>query len=136
MDITVTLYWKEGSLLDPGEDDPDDGQPLEFLPREGKDYVAEARSLRHLLVHMPKNPWCAACQKAKMQRKPCPGRPLGAVPAAFGDQLTADHIIARSERSQGVTGQEDALLVMDRATKWVDCFPLKDKSAENARVSN
>ena len=70
-----------------------------------------------------------------MQRTPCPGRPLGAVPAAFGDQLTADHIIARSERSQGVTGQEDALLVVDRATKWVDCFPLKDKSAENSRVA-
>ena len=24
---------------------------------------------------------------------------------------------------------------MGRATLWVDCFPLKDKSAENARVS-
>ena len=70
-----------------------------------------------------------------MQRRPCPSRTLGAVPAHFGDQLTADHVIARSERSQGVTGQEDALLIMDRATKWIDCFPLRDKSAENARLS-
>jgi hypothetical protein len=73
VDITVTFYWKEGSLVDPGEDDPEEGQPLELLPKEGKDVVAEARSLRHLLVHTPKNPWRAACQKAKLQRKPCPG---------------------------------------------------------------
>ena len=75
IDVTVTFDWKGGSLCDPGERDRDEEQPLEPLPKDGKDLVAEARRLRHLLTHTPKNPWCAACQKAKMQRKPCPGRP-------------------------------------------------------------
>ena len=30
----------------------------------------EAKSLRHLMTHKPRNPFCAACQRAKMQSKP------------------------------------------------------------------
>ena len=55
MDVTVTFYWREGSLSDPGEAQPEGEQHLGILPKEGKDLVAEARSLRHLLTHMPKN---------------------------------------------------------------------------------
>jgi len=30
----------------------------------------EAQSLHHQLTHLPKNPYCQACQRAKLQRKP------------------------------------------------------------------
>ena len=31
---------------------------------------AQAHSLKHLLTHMPNNPYCASCMRAKMQAKP------------------------------------------------------------------
>ena len=31
---------------------------------------AEARSLRHLMTHLPKNTYCAHCQRAKITSKP------------------------------------------------------------------
>ena len=39
-----------------------------------RDLKAEAKSLKHLMTHEPKNPHCAACQQAKMQAKPTPDR--------------------------------------------------------------
>ena len=33
---------------------------------------AEAKSITHLLTHMPMNPYCEACQRAKMQRRRAP----------------------------------------------------------------
>ena len=54
------------------------------------------------------------------------------MPTVFGEEVTADHIIARSARSQSVTGDHDALLIYDRATKWVDCYPVRTQSANDA----
>ena len=53
----------------------------------------EAFSLKHLLTHLPKNPFCKTCQRAKPQRKQHRRRTktLGPVPQNFGDQGTADH---------------------------------------------
>jgi hypothetical protein len=76
----------------------------------GRDLKAEAVSREHLMTHMPKNKWCPACQRAKMQHKACrSGSTLGPVPESFGDQVTADHIVSRSEASQGLTGEKNAL---------------------------
>ena len=52
------------------------------------------------------------------------------MPVEFGDQITADHIIAHSERSMGVTGDKAAVVVGDRATGWFEGFPLEAKSEE------
>ncbi len=82
---------------------------------------AEAVSLRHLLTHHPKNVYCTTCCRAKCQRAPhrrkhhrfWSGKP---VPMKFGDQITADHIVAYSEASMGVTGHQAAVVFGDRAT--------------------
>ena len=49
-----------------GSSDEDDGDsdPL-------RDLRAEAISTRHLLTHRPKNRYCKACVRCKMQRSPC-----------------------------------------------------------------
>ena len=79
----------------------------EVVERPGRDLRAEAVSREHLMTHMPKNKYCPACQRAKMQHKPCrSGSSLGPVPESFGDQVTADHIVSRSEISQGLTGEK------------------------------
>ena len=113
----VAFFWRQGpgqlAVLEAGaEQMNEDDAPLEPLPRDGNDLVSEARSLGHLLTHMPKN---HGVRHARLPK--CSGGrardALGVRPALFGEQITADHIVARSERSQGVTGQEDALLVTD-----------------------
>jgi hypothetical protein len=57
----------------------------------------EAMSEYHLLTQTPKNPYCAACQRAKMQRKPHrrKQKPLAERVEAeeFGDVITGDHIV-------------------------------------------
>ncbi len=50
------------------------------------------------------------------------------MPETFGDQITADHIVAHSERSMGVTGDKAAVVVGDRATGWFEGYPLDAKS--------
>ena len=90
---------------------------------------SEATSLRHLMTHHPKNSYCQTCCIAKCQRAPhrrkhhkyWKGRPR---PTAFGDEITADHIVAYSERSQGITGHQAAVIFGDRATGWFDGFPI------------
>ncbi len=104
---------------------------LEHLVRARK---AEAASLRHLMTHHPKNKYCPTCCIAKCQRAPhrrkhhkyWKGRPR---PTAFGDEITADHIVAYSVRSQGITGHQAAVVFGDRATGWFDGFPIAGKTA-------
>ena len=41
-------------------------------------------------------------------------------PRCFGDQITADHFVANAEKSQGLTGDKDALVIKDSYTKYVE----------------
>ena len=59
------------------EDGPDDAvkdpPPPPKPPKEEwapRDLKAEAKSITHLLTHMPMNPYCEVCQRAKMSRRP------------------------------------------------------------------
>ncbi len=94
----------------------------------------EAESLEHQMTHQPKNKYCPACQRGKMQKahaRQVEGSELGK-PEQFGDQTTADHLITRDELDKGSEGQETAVVVMDRFTGWRDCYPKASKSADDA----
>ena len=95
----------------------------------------EAYSLDHLMDHYPKNPHCHACQVGKIQpqqsRRP---KGLGPPPTQFGEQVTADHILSRSDRSEGITGDLDSLLIYDRATTWIDWVTTPGQ--ENPKISS
>jgi hypothetical protein len=106
----------------------------EVLDTSRRDLKAEAVSTAHLMDHAGKNPWCEACQLAKPQRKPAKkktGEPEHP-PRCFGDQITADHVVANAEKSQGLTGDKDALVIKDRFTKYVEGYPLPTKNADDA----
>jgi hypothetical protein len=106
----------------------------EELDTSRRNLKAEAVSTAHLMDHAGKNPWCEACQVAKPQRKPAKkktGEPEHP-PRCFGDQITADHVVANAEKSQGLTGDKDALVIKDRFTKYVEGYPLPTKSADDA----
>ena len=57
------------------------------------------------------------------------------IPPEFGVIVTADHLIAHSEKPMGMTGEQDALVVKDRGTGWLECFPLASKSADDAYLA-
>ncbi len=70
---------------------------------------------QHLLTHHPKMPDCEACQKAKMQAKPC--RRQTSVNEEwknmdFGKQITADHITTLSEKDESLEGFVVALVIL------------------------
>ena len=89
-----------------------------------RDLKAEAVSVTHLMTHTPKNPYCSACQRSKVQRKPCRRKKWfkGLRPTEFGEQVTADHVIANSERSMGVTGDKSAIVIGDQGTGYIEGF--------------
>ena len=41
--------------------------------------------------------------------------------------MTMDHIIQRGEFSKSFLGHEEAILIFDRATGYIDCFPVLKK---------
>ena len=111
----------------------------DLLKREDvRDLKAEALSISHLMTHNPKNPHCSSCQRAKMQAKPAPRRknkhPEDA-PTVFGEQVTADHLIAQDIGDESILGDKVALVVLDRATRWLACYPLLSKGATDAAVA-
>ena len=99
-----------------------------------RDLKSEALSIAHLMTHKPKNRWCMACQKAKMQHRHrrSKGGMLDADVKKFGDSITADYLIAQNELSRGITGDRDALIIKDRAIGWIACYPVPDKGADEA----
>ena len=121
----------DGPVLAEGDCD-NDGTPLGLDGR--RDLRAEAVSVEHLLTHTPFNPHCPSCLRAKMSRKPA--RRLQHDPATalkkFGDLVNANHIIANSEDAMGLTGERDALAIVDRHTNYIDCYPLMTKTADDA----
>ena len=94
----------------------------------------EAMSMEHIMTHTPYNVHCPSCVRAKMSRKPARrvAHDPAAMPKKFGDLVNADHIIAHSEEAMGLMGERDALVVVDRSSEYVDCFPLMTKTADDA----
>ena len=129
----------------------DAGQPAVQRQEQGPGQLAEAQqrerdltlrqqatSMMHLLTHLPKNPHCETCQRAKMRNKQTPDRSKrpSDLPSqeakAFGEKLTADHTFARSINDCGMGGEEVILVVRDIFTKWIEAYPLKSKDTSKA----
>ena len=98
----------------------------------------EATSIKHLMTHMPKNPFCESCQRAKCQAKASPNRKKKPsdlptpIPTKFGEQVTGDTIIHNSVEDRGVDGSRATIVLFDRGTKWIEAYPVGDKSAYEA----
>ena len=60
---------------------------------------------------------------------------MGPPPEDFGDEVIADHIGAGSSESSGLNGEKTAVVARDRASEWLDVFPLRSKTAEDAEAA-
>ena len=78
----------------------------------------EAASIKHQMIHYPKNPFCRHCGACIAIRRQCrrgPGR-LGNLDELkkFGDCVTLDTIISRGELSEGIKKEQDGVFMLDR----------------------
>jgi len=53
------------------------------------------------------------------------------LPTRFGQLITADHMVM-GPTDAGLRGERTALVVLDRGTGWLSCYPLPDKTSEAA----
>ena len=67
----------------------------------------EARTLRHMMTHTPKNPYCETCKCAKMYKptKRTKGESLTVESNKFGDHIAGDHLVTRDSNEQSIDGE-------------------------------
>ncbi len=117
---------------------PPPAPPVDVDPGDRRDLKAEALSTAHIPRHMPFNKWRPMCVRAKMLRRPARRavHPEEDAPKKFGDLVNADHIIANSDEAMGLTGERNALAVVDRYSDYKDCFPLDTKDADDTLAAH
>ena len=93
----------------------------------------EAKSLVHLLTHVPKNPFCTTCSRAKMTKPPSYKKGGSETVDAdkFGDHITADHLILRDDEEEAIDGSRNALVVKDIATDFRCVYPSARKTTRD-----
>ena len=81
----------------------------------------EARTLRHMMTHTPKNPFCETCKCAKMYKptKRNKGESLTVESNKFGDHITGDHLVTRDANEQSIDGDRVAMVMKDVARTFV-----------------
>ena len=85
------------------------------------------------VTHLPKNPYCPHCQRAKMENVKL-RRKGGAAAhdvANFGDLATADTMVLRGLKDRGFHGEADAIVFYDLATDCLDVLPVQPRSRSN-----
>ncbi len=116
--------------------------PAEEVEEVPKGTAEEALTREHQMTHVPRNPFCETCAKAKLQRKQkrnmvaqlAPGEAAKKAPAKFGEQVTGCHFI----KNTSLSGDEEdpnlpidtvAVVLYDRGTTWLAVYPKATKTA-------
>ena len=113
-------------------------------PRQEADAPEEHIPNDHLLTHFPKLSTCEICQRSNAQSAPCRRtrrEPAGARAgmdeesdseraAKFGELITADHAMLGDQDEFCEPGGRVISIVKDAATRWIDCYPSVQKSAD------
>ena len=96
----------------------------------------EAKSLSHIMTHLPKNPHCEICQRAKMENvKSYRGEGLdGHSFEKCGDHITLDTMVLHGLKNRSIRGETDAVVFFDFATHWLDAITVKNRT--NAETLN
>ena len=97
----------------------------------------EAQSKGHLLTHLPKNPYCDVCTKAKMIKPPsrAKGGSKKVEADVFGDHTTGDFLVTMTEDEEGIDTERVALVVKDVATGFQYVYPTARRNAESIIIS-
>jgi hypothetical protein len=101
--------------------------------RAVRDLKAEAKSLRHLMTHLPKNPYCDSCQRAKMVN--VHHKQGGGVDkfeaTEFGEHITGDTLVLHGKVDRGINGESNGVVLFDIGTRWLDCIPVHSRNEDD-----
>ena len=115
------------------EADAEAGDTYEVIDCGKRDLKAEAVSVKHLLTHLPKNPFCETCVRAKMEN--AKSKQKGGVTAhgftKFGEHVTADTIVLHGIKDRGIGNKNNAIVMFDFGTGWLSCHPVRSRSEED-----
>ena len=101
-----------------------------------EELLRESMSLRHRLCHMPKNPFCETCRRARMYKRRTvrtradPLTDRGMLPSvdAFGQRLASDFIVV-SKTSDGAN-ESYVQVIRDEYSGYLNAYPSSKHSAE------
>ena len=98
--------------------------------------IKESTTREHLMTHVPKNPYCQICQRAKMYKPPSYKKETSTIEAeVFGDHVTADHLILHRDKQTVIEDSRLALVVKDVATCFMYAYPAALKSEDECLVA-
>ena len=95
----------------------------------------KALSKVHLMTHIPKNPFRQGCLRAKLNAKQARRRHIKSEANAFGDIVTADHLVARDADGGGIDNEKVAIFIKGHSSSWKMLYPTGGKSADEAAQS-
>ena len=90
----------------------------------------DAKSSTHLCTHLPKNPYCTLCMRAKVNQKQNHKQKHTIDAKKFGDPVTGDHLISNGLQSNGIDGEAAGFLFRDRAIRFKQLYPAATKTAK------
>ena len=110
-----------------------DASSEDVLETQTRDLKLEACSIRHMMTHLPKNPHCSICQRSKMEnvRSQKHGGSDSHGYSEFGEHVTADTLVLHGMKDRGIGNKQDAIVMYDFGTRWLDCVPVNSKSEDD-----
>ena len=100
--------------------------------------IEDVNSLAHLCTHLPTNPYCTSCVRAKVnqKRKRRQGHKKHTIDAEkFGDSVTGDHLVSNGVQSNGIDGEAVGFLLRDHATRFKQLNPAAIKTAKECAIA-
>ena len=132
-DSASCLVAEEPAAKAPVDDDA--LEEAEIKPSEEERLREEALSVEHLACHLPKNPFCTSCNRAKLFKHHSRKRVRGSVTddvVKICDKVIADSLIAKG-RNVSFEGSSSAVISYDIATKWTEPFPTPSQDFNHVR---
>ena len=85
------------------------------------------------MTHTPKNPYCDVCNKAKMYKptRRSKGGSTTVECSVFGEHITGDHLIIRTDEEEAIDGERVALVIKDVATNFKWIYPSARRTARD-----
>ena len=87
------------------------------------------------MTHLPKNPYCNACNRAKMFKATARSGNTDPIdkPKRWGDKVTADTMFATNDKSAGINAARYAMVIYDLYSGWLEFSAQAKKSAAKAK---
>ena len=100
--------------LEAGQDTPEPIDEVKIRSLRGK-----ALGKIHLMTHIPKNPFCQGCLRAKLNAKQACRRRIKSEASALGYIIFAGHFIARDADGGGIDNEKVAILIKHHFSNWM-----------------